>query len=164
MKINFSKCKVITSSEKRIILEDKELETVRGFCFLGSIGPSIERDVSRRMSLASAAFGELRNGMFYNRSISGGKTAVQNCIGGHVNVLSDYKKTSPLKILKLFHSNYHHLIDMLTKCCQNHIPPALSKRLDVRCPSIFTKIAMYSCAHVVHSRKCPINPINQLWS
>ena len=27
-----------------------------------------------------------------------GKTTVQHCIGGHVNVLSDYKKMCPLKI------------------------------------------------------------------
>ena len=46
MRINFSKCKVITLSEKRITLEGKELETVEEFCFLGSIVPSTERDVS----------------------------------------------------------------------------------------------------------------------
>ena len=55
-------------------------------------------------------------------------------------------------------SNCHHLVDMLTNFYQNHIPPALLKRPHVRCPSIFTKIAMYSCAHVAHSRKIPINP------
>ena len=44
------------------------------------------------------------------------------------------------------------------KCYQNHIPPALLNRPDVRCLSILTKIAMYSCAHVAHSRKIPINP------
>ena len=60
--------------------------------------------------------------------------------------------------MKRFHSNCHHLIDMLTKFYQNHIPPALLKRPDVRCPSILTKIALYSCAHVAHSRKIPINP------
>ena len=32
MKINFSKCKVITSSKKRIVLEGEELETVEEFC------------------------------------------------------------------------------------------------------------------------------------
>ena len=58
----------------------------------------------------------------------------------------------------IVHSNCHHLIDILTKFYQNHIPPALLNRPDVRCLSIFTKIAMYSCAHVAHSRKIPINP------
>ena len=42
------------------------------------------------------------------------KTTVENCTGGHVNVLSDYKKTWQSKNLKVFYSNCHHLIDMLT--------------------------------------------------
>ena len=53
---------------------------------------------------------------------------MQNCIGGHANVLYDYKKTWPPKILKIFHSICHHLIDMLTKFGRNHILPALFKR------------------------------------
>ena len=32
------------------------------------------------------------------------------------------------------------------------------KRSHVRCPSILKKIAMYSCAHVAHSRTISINP------
>ena len=32
-----------------------------------------------------------------------------------------------------FHSNCHHLIDILTKFYQNHKPPALLERPDVRC-------------------------------
>ena len=46
IKINFSKCKIITSSDKRITLEGKELKTLSEFCFLGSIlqkGREIER-------------------------------------------------------------------------------------------------------------------------
>ena len=61
MKI-FSKCKVITSSEKRITLES--------FCFLGSIVLSTKRDVGRRIVLALAAFGRLRNGIFSSINIS----------------------------------------------------------------------------------------------
>ena len=87
-----------------------------------------------------------------------GNTTIQNCIGGHVNVLSGYKKKLQLHILKLFHSNSHHLIDMSTKFDQNHLPPALLVRPDVQCPSIFTKITMYSCAHVTHSRTIPVIP------
>ena len=59
IKINFSKCKVITSSEKRFILQGEELEAVGKFCFLDSITPSKERYVSR-----------LRNAIFSNRGIS----------------------------------------------------------------------------------------------
>ena len=42
MTINFSKCKVSTSSEKPIVLEGRELKAVGEFCFLGSIVPSTE--------------------------------------------------------------------------------------------------------------------------
>ena len=45
-KINFSKCKCITSSEKNTVLESKELKTVREFCFLGSIVLSTERYIN----------------------------------------------------------------------------------------------------------------------
>ena len=48
----YFKCKVITSSDKRIVLEGEELETVGEFCFL-SIVPSTGRDVSRRLALTS---------------------------------------------------------------------------------------------------------------
>ena len=70
MKINFSKCKFVTSSEKRIVLESDVLETVEEFCFFGGIVPSTERDVSRCIVVASAAFGRLKNGIFSNRKIS----------------------------------------------------------------------------------------------
>ena len=39
-------------------------------------------------------------------------------IGDHVNVLHDYKKTRPSKILKLLTCCCHHLIDMLVKFSQ----------------------------------------------
>ena len=42
-------------------------------------------------------------------------------IGGHINVLHDYKKTGPSQILKLLSCRCHHLIDMLVEFCQNHI-------------------------------------------
>ena len=58
-----------TSSEKRIILEGKKLETVGELCFLGGIEPSTQRDVNRRITLVPA-FGRLRNGIFSNRSIT----------------------------------------------------------------------------------------------
>ena len=40
-------------------------------------------------------------------------------IGDHVNVLHDYKKTGPLKILKLLTCRCHHLIDMLIEFSQS---------------------------------------------
>ena len=42
-------------------------------------------------------------------------------IGDHVDVLHDYKKTGPSKILKLLSSRRRHLVDMLVKFCKNHI-------------------------------------------
>ena len=42
-------------------------------------------------------------------------------IGDHVNVLHDYKKTRPSKILKLLTCRCHHLIDMLVEFSKNHI-------------------------------------------
>ena len=50
-------------------------------------------------------------------------------IGNHVNVLHDYKKTGPSKILKLLTCRNHHLIDMLIEFSQNH-----SKGLNVPYP------------------------------
>ena len=50
-----------------ITLEGEELETVDKFCFLGRIVPSIEKYVSRRITLTSAAFGRLRNGIFFQQ-------------------------------------------------------------------------------------------------
>ena len=39
-------------------------------------------------------------------------------IGGHVNVLHNYKKTGPSKILKLPTCHCHHTIDMLVEFSQ----------------------------------------------
>ena len=50
---------------------------------------------------------------------------MEYCFDGHVNVLSDYKKTDHKKLFKKIHSNCYHLIYMMTNFCQNHIPPAL---------------------------------------
>ena len=44
-KINFFKCKIITSSKKRIVLEGEELETVGEFCSLGSIVTSTDGEM-----------------------------------------------------------------------------------------------------------------------
>ena len=68
MIINFSKCKVIPSSKKRIVLEGEKLETVGELCFLDSLVPSLERGVSQRIDLPS--IGRHRNDIFSKRSIS----------------------------------------------------------------------------------------------
>ena len=49
------------------------------------------------------------------------------------------KKTGSSNIQNIFHSNCHHLIDRLTMFCQNHIQPALFKRPNMQCSSMFTK-------------------------
>ena len=71
-------------------------------------------------------------------------------IGDHVNVLHDYKKTGPSKILKLLSCRCHHLIDMLVEFCQNHIFLTLLKRLNGygTYPSIFTNFCINYYAHM----------------
>ena len=69
-------------------------------------------------------------------------------IGDHVNVLHDYKKTGPSKILKLLSCRCHHLIDMLVEYCQNLVFLTLLKRLNVPYPSILTNFYTNYYAHV----------------
>ena len=49
-------------------------------------------------------------------------TSVHFHIRYYGNVLSDYQKTVTLKILKCRHNVSHHIIDMLVKFGQNHLP------------------------------------------
>ena len=57
--------------------------------------------------------------------------------------------------MKIIYANSHRLIDMLTKFSQNDILLDILKR---RPPlSVFTKISMYSCTHVAHTRTIPTN-------
>ena len=79
-------------------------------------------------------------------------------IGDHVNVLHDYKKTGPSKILKLLSCRCQHLIDTLVECCQNHIFLTLLKRLNVPHPSILTNFGINYYAHVPCGEKIPKNP------
>ena len=66
-------------------------------------------------------------------------------IGDHVNVLHDYKKMRPSKILKLLTCRCHHLIDMLIKCSQNLVFLILLKCLNVPSPSMFTNLWQKNC-------------------
>ena len=79
-------------------------------------------------------------------------------IGDHVNVLHDYKKTGPSKILKLLSCRCHHLSNMLVEFCQNHIFLTLLKWLNVPCPSIFTNFCINYYAHVPCGEKIAKNP------
>ena len=68
-------------------------------------------------------------------------------IGDHVNVLHDYKKTRPSKILKLRTCRCHHLIDTLVEFSKNHIFLTLLKCLNVPYPSMFTNFSINYYAH-----------------
>ena len=74
-------------------------------------------------------------------------------IGDHVNVLYDYKKTGPSKILKLLTCHCHHLIDMLLEFCQNHIFLTLIKWLNVPYPSMLINFCMNYYAFVPFGEK-----------
>ena len=52
-------------------------------------------------------------------------------IGGHVNVLSDYKETGPEKKIKFYHNHCSHVTDMLIKFRQKSIYQALLKCMHV---------------------------------
>ena len=68
-------------------------------------------------------------------------------IADHVNVLHDYKKTGPSKILKLLTCRCHHLIDMLIEFSQSLILLTLLKCLNVPYTSMFTNFCMNYYAH-----------------
>ena len=62
MKINTSKCKVISSDKRNITINGEAIETVTvdKFTFLGSSVPAVA-DVQRRINLAAWTFGRLRD-------------------------------------------------------------------------------------------------------
>ena len=55
-------------------------------------------------------------------AVHGLEDTVGVTIGGHVNVLSDYKETISEKRFKFLHSHCNNVTDMLIKSRQNHIP------------------------------------------
>ena len=69
MKINGAKCKILSPSSEIITLDGAEVEQVNDFVFLGSMVPNGSEDVKRRISLASTAFGRLRNAIWNKRAI-----------------------------------------------------------------------------------------------
>ena len=70
MKINGSKCKILSPSNKIITLDGSEVEHANEFVFLGSVLPNATDDVKRRVSLASAAFGRLKYPIWSKPDIS----------------------------------------------------------------------------------------------
>ena len=60
MKINPTKCKIMTADTRDITINDSPVDTVDDFVFLGSNVPSVEADVKRRTRLAAWAFCRLK--------------------------------------------------------------------------------------------------------
>lgn len=71
------------------------------------------------------------------------KTTVHYGTGGHVNVLSDYKKSGSSKVLKTIHCHRHRVTGILIKCCQTYIPPALLIISQTSLPSKCVVFAKY---------------------
>ena len=61
MKINAEKSKLLTEDPGDILLDGTALEKMDGFVLLGSQVPSTSDDVKRRIALASAAFGKMKD-------------------------------------------------------------------------------------------------------
>ena len=61
MKINATKCKVISTDNDNIEIAGKNIDRIdEEFVFLGSVVPGTAHDVARRIALASVAFGRLK--------------------------------------------------------------------------------------------------------
>ena len=70
LKINADKCRIISSDLRDIQVEGKTVKKVEEFVFLGSLVPSTNADIRRMISLASIAFGKLRNSIWSRRNIN----------------------------------------------------------------------------------------------
>ena len=79
-------------------------------------------------------------------------------IGDHVNILYDYKKTGPSKIMKLLTCRCHHLIDILVEISKNDIFLTLLKCLNVSYPSMFINVCINYYAHAPCSEQIAKNP------
>ena len=77
-------------------------------------------------------------------------------IDDYVNVLHDYKKMGPSKILKLLTCRCHHLIDIVSR--QSLLLLTLQKYLNVPYMSMFTNFCKNSYAHVPSGEKIAKNP------
>ena len=70
MKINPTKCKIMTDDNRDITINGSPADKVDDFVFLGSNVPSVEADVKRRTRLAAWAFGRLKRTVWTNQDIS----------------------------------------------------------------------------------------------
>ena len=70
LKINPTKCAVISRERKDITIENEVVPKVKEFKFLGSLVPECTRDVSHRIAMASRAFNRLRSEIWTSRRIS----------------------------------------------------------------------------------------------
>ena len=69
MKINPSKCKIMSQDERHITLNDAIIDKVDDFVFLGSNVPSVVADVKRRTRLADWVCGRLISAKWTNQDI-----------------------------------------------------------------------------------------------
>ena len=73
LKINPSKCATISPEKKDITIDNCPIKNVDEFKFLGSIVLNCASDVTRRVSIASQAFGCLRSSILTSREMSRSK-------------------------------------------------------------------------------------------
>ena len=71
MKINPTKCKVMSGDPRDITLDSTPIDKVNSFVFLGSNVPTVEDDVKRRTRLAAWSFGRLKNTIWSNHDNPG---------------------------------------------------------------------------------------------
>ena len=69
MQINGAKCKIISPSDQRKVIDGEEVEHVEAFVFLERVVLNSAKDVIRRIGLASTAFGRLREASCKTKSI-----------------------------------------------------------------------------------------------
>ena len=70
MKFNPLKCKVISTDNGIIVIDNAAFEKVSEFTFLCSVVPGSTSDVKRRIRLAARAFGCLKDAIWSRKNIS----------------------------------------------------------------------------------------------
>ena len=70
MKINVTKCKILSPSDDSIQIDGEEVDHVQQFVFPGSVVPDSSTDVTRRIALASSAFGRLHDSIWSRSDVS----------------------------------------------------------------------------------------------
>ena len=77
VKVNTSKCKIMSKENDNIEIDSETIEMVDNFVFLGSVVSNTSDDVSRRIVLASSAYGRLKEKVW-------GRNDIPNHISGSV--------------------------------------------------------------------------------